>query len=555
MLLFEDLTGLVIWLLVTITIVNVVFLCFVFYRRLARKRYYAIKDAARERYQPVITEFFAGQITVEKGIQLLAGAKTRPELDAMEEMLLQPVASSDRQRISELLLGTGHVERWVRQAFGRRRGREVLRSAIRGQTPPPEASSLARVMNPILRLRILSVPRAIAIDHLGWLATSLAGIFATEALKDPAAEVRSTAISIIGRNHDPTAVPLLVEELERAVSQDSDLSLRGIKLALVCYGSDDLPYFVPYLTHKLPRVRFFLVDAIAQICARTTRGLLAASPDSSRGMSSSSRNVSSSSRHGSSSGSSRGKSSRGLLLNKNDFSRDFYDVFIGHLVADQFADVRARSSGVIRHFRDSRTAEALRNLLRDENEFVRLHTARACADRSYAILIPDLARLLEDSKWRVREAAAQSLRAFGHDGVRELYRQFIDTKDRYTSEQVTEEIQRSGAIEDLAASLVPANPDFVLAEAVCRKMILMGKTSLLLNVMASPMVPAEARAVIMTAMAAAPPPEFVAVLQVIADTDTGPLGMKARSLLETPSGIRAASASSGTRSSSRGANA
>ncbi len=532
MILFEDLTGVVLWLLTTIMTVNGLFLCFVFYHRMARKRYYAIKDSARERYQPVIAGFVAGQISVERAIELLAGGTSRPEQDAVEEMLLETVAvaNANRERMSELLLGTGLLERWARQAFGRARGNYVLRCAVRGQAMSTDPRRFARIRAWVRRLRIFSVPRAIAVDHLGWLAPSFVRVFVAEALKDPAMEVRGTAVSVIGRNRDPQGIPLLVDELARSVEQNSDLSLRSVKLALVKYQRDDLPYFVAHLTHKLPRVRFFLVDAVSQICNRFLREESEKKPaSSSRG---------SGLRHRSSS--ARMASSRGLMLNKNDFSREFYAVLIDGLVHDEFADVRARSAGVIRHFRDEATTEALRTLLSDGNEFVRLHAARACGDRSYAALTPELAKLLADPKWRVREAAAQSLRALGNEGIRELYKQFVATKDRYTSEQITDEIQRSGAIEDLAASLVSTNEYLPLAEAVCRKMVAMGKTSLLLNAMASPAVPSEARAFIMTAMAFAPPPEFFDVLAQIAEYDTGPLGMKASSLLGASGSTRAA---------------
>ncbi len=528
--LFEDLTSVALWLLATVTAVNLLFLCFVFYRRLARRRYYVIKDSARERYQPVIAGFQAGQITVERATEMLASGTSRPERDAVEELLLEMVARSDRQRMSELLLGTGHLQNWSQQAFGRRRGMEVLRAAIHGQAPPARVYRLDKLRRAVLRLRLLSIPRAIAVDRLGRLAPSFTRIFIAEALQDAAIEVRSTAVSVIGRNRDATAIPLLVEELARTIAQQSEVSLRSIKLALVAYELDDLPHFVPHLGHKLPRVRFFLVDAISQVCNRMTR-----EPGSSK--SGSRRRVS----QRGSSGSGRGSgSSRGLLLNKNDFTREFYGLFLGQLVHDEFADVRARCAGVIRHFRDHATTEALRKLMHDENEYVRLHAVRACGDRSYIALTGELARLLTDPKWRVREAAAQALRPMGKDGMAVLYKQFVTTQDRYASEQITDEIQRSGAIEDLAASLVATNETLPLSEAVCRKMILMGKTSLLLNAMASAAVPGEARASIMNAMQLAPPPEFLEVLRQIASSDTGPLGMKAASMLETPSGRRAA---------------
>lgn len=548
MILFENLTSVALWLLATVTAINLLFLFSVFFRRLARKRYYTIRDSARERYQAVIAGYQARQVGIEEATGLLASASSRPERDAVEELLLDAITSGDRQRMTELVLGAGYLERWAVQAFGRRRGREVLRAAIHAKAARPRSAKHARFVNPILRMRMLSIPRAIAMNHLGFVEPPLARIFMADALGDPSLEVRSTAIAVIGRNRDRAAIPLLVNELAHAVAQDSDISLRSIKLALVSYDLDDLPYFAPYLLHALPRARFFLVDALSQICNDPLAQIGQKPNDSSRRsavrLQSASGRISSSSRHGSSSRGSSRISSRGLLLNKNDFSREFYEVFLSQLVRDEFADVRARCSGVVRHFRDRRTIESLRRLLRDENEFVRLHAARACGDRAYAPLSSELARLLTDTKWRVREAAAQSLRASGKDGMGELYRRFVTTDDRYASEQITEEIQRSGAIEDLAASLVPSNVTLPLSEAVCRKMIVMGKTSLLLNAMASAAVPGEARASIMNAMQLAPPAEFFAILQQIAATDTGPLGMKAASLLETPS-TKAMAAKSG----------
>ncbi len=497
MILLEDLTSLVLWLLATIACINFLFLCFVFYRRLARRRYYTIKDSARDRYSDVIRKFSAGRLTVEQAASLLREASDRAEQDALEEMLLAATKAQDRQRTTELLLALGYVERWAQIAFGRRRARYLVRQAIRREPAKDIPSRWQNLVRPIQRVRALSVPRALAVSHLGTLSAELAHFFGAEALKDPAKEVRVMAIIIMGRNREPSAIPLLIEQLASVVNKPTDISLRTVKTALVAYQVDDLPHFIPALTHAAPRVRFFVVDAAAQICQRAART---------------------------------------LPLNKNDFSQRFYETFLDTVVTDSFADVRARSAGVIRHFRDQRAVQALRKLLHDENEYVRLHAARACSDRLYLQLKSDLTQLLGDARWRVREAAAQSLRAFGHEGVRELYEQFVTSTDRYTSEQITEEIQRAGIIEDVAASLVPGQPDFSLADQVCRKMVTMGKTSLLMNAMASTGVPAEARAAIMDALVPAAPPQFWAVVKAIADTDSGPLGFKASSLLG--SGIR-----------------
>ena len=502
MILLEDLTRFVLWLLFTIFTVNMLFLSFVFYRRLARARYYAVKDSARERYQHVINKFLHRELDVAQAATLLEEAASQPEQDALEEMLLG-ARREQAERLSELLFAVGYVDRWARTAFGYRRGRTFVQRAFRRD--PPLGTGPANRWNPLLRLRFFSVPRAIAIERLGSLAPLLATYFAAEALADPAFEVQRTAIGVLGRHRVPTAVPQLVKELERAVEQASDLSLRTVKAALVCYQIDDLPWFVPVLEHPLPRVRFFLVDAVREICLRAAKE---------------------------------------LPLNKNDFSQAFYELFLERIAVDPSADVRARGAAVIGYFRDQRAVQVLRRLLTDENEFVRLHAARAGADRLFTPLVPDLLRRLEDEKWRVREAAARSLRAMGREGFDELLKLFVATADRYTADQIIDEIQRSGTVEDVVSSLVPGNPDFSLAEAVCRKMVQMGKTSLLINALSSSGVPDEARAVMMDAIALAPPPEFYPLLQMLAQHESA-LGFKASSVLNA-SAIRRSAVMGGT---------
>src|SRR5689334_16607263 len=104
------------------------FLSFVFYRRLARSRYYAVKDSARERYQHVITKFLRRELDVSRAATLLEEAASQPEQDALEEMLLN-APPEQRERLSELLFALGNVEKWARTAYGYRRGRTFVQRA------------------------------------------------------------------------------------------------------------------------------------------------------------------------------------------------------------------------------------------------------------------------------------------------------------------------------------------------------------------------------------------------------------------------------------------
>lgn len=492
MFLLEDLTSLVLWLLFTVISVNVVFLCFLFYRRISHNRYYIGKDAARDRYRPIIADFAEKRLTVEQSAALLQDATTEAERDALEEMVLTVAKGENVLRVTELLFAIGFVEGWARTAFGRARGKQLIGHALRGEKTSISLGIHKSYFNIFRRIRFFSVPRALAVDHLGRLAPDFSIIFSAEALHDPAAEVRQVAIYTMGHNRHPAVIPLLLQELEKALKAGNDVSLRTTKSTLVCYRIEDLYHFVPYLSHPNWRLRFFVVDTIREIANRAAKD---------------------------------------TILNKNDFSTEIYNAFLEQVVADEFADVRARGSAVIRHFRDRRALQALRQLLRDENEFVRLHAVRACADRYYVEIIPDLVRRMSDPKWRVREAATKALTVFGVNGVDELYKFFVTTSDQYSSEQISEEIQRTGLTQDLVAALV-SKEDSELATAVCQKMTILGKTSLLNTALLSPGVPTDARLLLMEALMTAPTDDFVRNLSQIRMMDEGALGARATFLLQ-----------------------
>jgi HEAT repeat protein len=492
LLFIEDLASLVMWLLATVVSVNLLFLMFIFYRRLGRKRYYEDKDAARSRYTRVISEFVDNEINVERAISLLEEASSRAEQDAVQEMLLAQEDANNAERISQVLFGLGYVERWSRQAFGRSRTKALIARSMKREKAAISTRVNKNWLTPIVKMRAFCVPRAVAVEGLGRLAPEYAQVFIAEALHDPSPEVRRVAIAAMGRNRHPAAIPLLFEELLKAVEMHNDVSLRSTKAALVCYTMEDLGHFVPYLSHPNRRMRFFVVDTIREICNKT---------------------------------------SRNMLLNKNDFPQDLYEAFLDNASHDEFADVRARCGAVIKHFRDKRAMASLRALLVDENDFVRLHSVRACQDRYYAELVPDMVRRLSDTRWRVREAAVKALAAFGTSGSNELYRYFINTKDQYVSEQISEEIQRSGLTADMVAALAHGGEDRDLAMAVAKKLVLMGKSSLLTAAVAG-LTQAEPRILLMDALMLEPTEQFLAVMEVIATNDGGPVGDKARSLLQ-----------------------
>jgi HEAT repeat protein len=503
--LIEDLTQVVKYLLYTVVTLNLVFLIFVLFRRGARNRYYRNKDAARERYRNPLSQFVNGEITTEQAAEALHGASGDAARDAIQERLLASVDPANVEHVSDLFFALGYVDRWARTAFGRSLAAQLKERSRRKEKAAISTGQRQSMWNFVRRARLFSVPRALAVDHLGNLAPEFSQVFVAEALHDPSSQVRRVAVEAIGKNRHPAAIPLLLEELRKAIDGGNDVSLRTTKSALVCYNLEDVPHFVPFLSHPSRRVRFFVVDTLREICEKSSRF----APVSTQGT---------------------GSGTTRLGIRREDLGPEVRQVFLTKVVADSFADVRARGAAVIAHFRDAQAADALRKLLADENEFVRLHTVRVCNDVFYSDLVPDIVRCLADNKWRVREAAAQTLNAFGHRGINELYRYFIVAKDRYAAEQITEEIQRTGLIRTILEELSAGGENAGLAQDVCRKMALMGKTTLLTQAVAANIAP-EARILLMEALMEAPTNEFLNLLATISKKDTGPVGAKAGSLL------------------------
>jgi len=98
---------------------------------------------------------------------------------------------------------------------------------------------------------------------------------------------------------------------------------------------------------------------------------------------------------------------------------------------------------------EPRATAALLKLLGDAKWPVRLHAARAMAKPRYAAQAAEVARHLTDSHWRVREAVAHCLPAFGSDGLHLMFRQLLLGSDRYGAEQIAEEIEKAGLLPAL----------------------------------------------------------------------------------------------------------
>lgn len=488
----EDLASLVLWLLALVLGLNCVFLLFILSRRLSRQRYFVRKDAAVERFKDLIAQFANGDLDLEKAAAVLALASTTPEREAVYQLAAQATTPENWESITDLLFLLGFVDEWAKAAFGRKAGKRLVAISLKRkkyafQARPKRVSPIRRVRC----LRVFAVPRAIAVAHLGRLAPAFAQSFLARALEDPAHEVRRVAIASMGRNRFPEAVPLLVQELLRAIEQQNDISLRTMKSALIHYRLEDLGDFVSHIRHSEKRGRFFIVDSIRQICER----------EAAQGH-----------------------------LGKNDFPPQLYELLLEDCASDDFEDVRARTAAIIRYFRDERSLAVMRKLLRDENEFVRLHSVRACGDPYFVDLIPDIVSRLTDVRWRVREAAVSSLNRMGVQGREELFKFFVECTDRFASEQIGEELQRMGVVSELVGTITLGGDAALLAQAVADKLVALGKTSMLLATMASSDSSTACIALI-EALANNPQMEYLELLEEFSRNRTGQVQAKAKQIL------------------------
>lgn len=487
--LLENLTAVVLWLLVTVLWINAVFLAFLIHRRVSRRRYFAIKDAARSRYSTIIEELNEGKMNIDRATMLLASAKMEPELEAVHELLLPKM---ETEAVTKLLYSIGSVERWARTAFGRSRAPALVERAMRGEsTLHVRAKQEVGWLHPG-RFRVTSVERARALSYLGRLHAPMALVFASEGLHDPAAEVRRIAMSALGRNRHPGAIPLIMEELDSTVARGGkEISFRSARSALVSYPIQNLAAFAPYLHHKHPRVRFAVIDAIRDICQRTAAT---------------------------------------TMVTKNDFPIEIYNACVHELVKDSYVDVRARVAGIIRYFRDAPSIQALQQLMIDENEFVRLHAVRSSGDRHLVDLVPNLAERLDDQSWRVCEAAIKSLLIFGESGQDVLFRHFVSSDSEHACEQLADELQRSGIVSSLLANCA-RDGHAERTAAVFRKFTMLQKDTMLLHAIASPDLDASIRLNVLNVLMIEPRDEVVAAVQLVAQTDNSVVGQRAAALL------------------------
>jgi HEAT repeat protein len=477
------------WLVFGVLLIDLSLVAYILYRRASRNLYFARKDAAQNRFSSTVADFFAGNLGLAVTVELLK-TRNKAEREAVKNLVSARLTKATRQPATALLFALGFAQGWARDAFGKRRAAQLLQDISEGRSFRPAARRRSRLAERLRSTRALSVRRAVAVGYLGRLAPELSTIFMAEALQDPSPYVGRLSAAALGRNPIPKGVPMLLKELRRSVAGETELPVRCIRTALVRYPVQELCHYLHFLEQSSPRFRFLAVDTIREICRKA----------------------------------------RAAGIAQEYFPPELRRWFLHKAIRDESADVRARSAAVVAFLRDPEAVQALRMLLADDNEFVRLHSVRACTDSYYAELLSEVLRHTTDHRWRVREAAVRTIAAFGPQGRNQLEQFFLDTSDRYASEQVADELQRSGVFFHVVEAMGSANGESQQAAAVCSKMIRLGMDSLPIEILAREGVP-EIRSRLLHLLGASKSPQLGAVLQRIASSETGELGQQAGALL------------------------
>src|SRR6516225_9720276 len=371
-------------------------------RRKQRAKRFREVDELRRLSFPIISSLAAGTLDYEPALQVLSEIfPSGPDrAQVVERVLFGGVnpASISMPVLRRLALDFGLVELWERRL-------------LCCTNPVSWRQAVSHPENTLGRIRTLRIlPRAQSAERLGLIGHAPSWRLLVRALEDPHPEVRSAAAFALGAIAEPQSFPALVDRLRDIVLTPSAvLSLRHIKASLVCFPLGQASELVESLKHSHPRVRYLAADVVREMVDRSRCG---------------------------------GAAEELPLLKPGDLPAELADLFLTRLVFDENPDVRARTAPVIARLDDPRAALQLVTLLNDVQWFVRLHAVRAVAQQRFRTLAEHVTRRLTDVNWRVREAAVRALLSFGPAEVRRLVNHYLTTQDRYSLEQIAEELER-----------------------------------------------------------------------------------------------------------------
>jgi HEAT repeat protein len=415
-------------------------IAFALVRRKQRAREFREIDELRRLSFPIISSLAAGKLDYAPALRALrevfASGLNRAQL--VERVLFdgRSPKTIPVPVLRQLAVDFGLVELWERRLLGHFEPVNLRHAVSR----PDSALERVRPLSFLLRAR--------SAERLGLICHSPSWQVLVRALDDPHTDVRSAAARALGAIAEPHSFPALVERLQAVVlAPSASLSVRHVKAVLVSFPLPHARELAGSLAHTHPRVRFLAADVVREMVERCGGG------------------------------------EAGPVLRGEELGPELAELFLTRLVFDENPDVRARVAPVIARLDDPRVVLRLAVLLDDVKWFVRLHAVRALAQAKLVALADHVTLRLTDVNWRVREAAVRTLLSFGTAGVERLVGHFFSTQDRYSLEQIAEELQRAGLLHVLLGKY--RHDDDGRRREVIERLAGMGKSNCLLAVLES----------------------------------------------------------------------
>ncbi len=269
--------------------------------------------------------------------------------------------------------------------------------------------------------------RAIAAERLGAMGASQTSIAELiKALKDPYKEVRSVALRSLAHIADERSLPLLVKELPQMVNPEAGVFISTLKNAMIRMGESLLPTLLPQLETYDARTLCLVVDSLGEIGSKEAIASLIP------------------------------------------------------LLAHPDPEVRARTAKALGKINDPSTIPDLLGMKEEPVWYVRLQVCRSLGLLGDFRGIDFLTKRLIDENWQVRAAAAEALLKIGPPALSAIVEMLKENKDRYAREQIAEELQRSGMVEELIHSLGNADdPLLELKRSLLIALVSLGMTNFL----------------------------------------------------------------------------
>lgn len=269
--------------------------------------------------------------------------------------------------------------------------------------------------------------RALAAERLGVMGASQSSLFGLiRALKDPSKEVRSVALRSLTQIADERSLPFLVKELPQMVNPEEGVFISTLKNAMIRMRESLLPALLPQLETYDARTLCLGIDCLGEIGSKKATSYLIP------------------------------------LLSHAD------------------PEVRAKTAKALGKIQDP---SVIPNLLAMDQEpvwYVRLQVSRSLGLFRDPRAIDFLMKRLLDENWQVRAAAAEALLKIGPPALSAIVEMLKVNKDRFAKEQIAEELQRSGMVEEMVHSLADWNdPLLELKRSLLISLVSLGMTQFL----------------------------------------------------------------------------